>query len=708
MSVYLNKPIKKISVALLALLLAAAAGFFPVGAPAPAHAEDVANSAFLDRWNKLHAALDDNQRSAVRALRDEIQGLSDDVVKGLLEDIFEALEVKSGDEAGFVNAFKDFTSLFYDPQASTIANAWNTHKTLLTTYMPDLTLNGLLDFLMKWEEEILGEIAAYIEDNKWLELYNFMRDPAQRSQLMGRTLDNVVAVNPDNVVSDIISSSNLKTPIVNLMTSLQITLHNDDEAFIALAQAYLNIMRQPGGGGTTPTPPPADQTPPPPPPAPPVEPLPSLDDLFDEIERVGEIIESLPPEEVAQKIEELIYTAVATIQNINVFDESMKTVSDGTVTVTVSGGQILETINQIAQIKQNLEQLIEEAGVEIETPQVVLTVEIGDVEETNLDVKLPAEIVQAAQEAGLAGLEIKSDVITATIPVGGQFSGDVDFKVGTRDTTEVNVETNLRVAAKVYELAVDIDGEPVTEFDPPILLRIPISLAGNVDVDLLSVAKIVDGGFIFYGGYVEGNEIVEARESLSTYTVVENKVAFNDTAGVRSWAGRAIEVMAAKGAIEGRGGGVFDPGTSVTRAEFAKMLVKALDLESAKATTNFADVKSTDWFAPYVASAVKHGIIQGRSAQIFDPHAKITRAEMATMIARALKVKQNVKAPADLDGALSDFADADDIHASLREGVAIAADKGLIVGYDGKFHPNDNATRAQAAVVLYRTFQYRP
>jgi len=703
-SVYLSKPRKKLTAVLLALLLAATAGLFPVGTPTPAHA--ALNSAFLDRWNELHAAMDQDQRNAVRAMRDEIQGLDPNDVTTMLQPVFTAMNVTdSSDKSTLVNVFFAFTNLIYDPQASAIEDAWDTYGDFLQDFAAPgktLTINGILDFLLGWENAMLGQIASLSP----LDLFQLLADSSARRNLIANTLQTAINAKPNDAVSRTITHHGLIHPIADVMDSLQSTLTTDTAAFLALAQAYLDTVDQPGGGGTTP--PPAQDTPPVMPPAPPAKPLPSLEEVNNKIDEVAKTIGTVPQEEVLNLIEELVATAVATIQNINVFDESMKTVSDGTVTVTVSGGQILETINQIAQIKQNLEQLIEEAGVEIETPQVVLTVEIGDVEETNLDVKLPAEIVQAAQEAGIAGLEIKSDVITATIPVGGQFSGDVDFKVGTRDTTEVNVETNLRVAAKVYELAVDIDGEPVTEFDPPILLRIPISLAGNVDVDLLSVAKIVDGGFIFYGGYVEGNEIVEARESLSTYTVVENKVAFNDTAGVRSWAGRAIEVMAAKGAIEGRGGGVFDPGSSVTRAEFAKMLVKALDLESAKATTNFADVKSTDWFAPYVASAVKHGIIQGRSAQIFDPHAKITRAEMATMIARALKVKQNVKAPADLDGALSDFADADDIHASLREGVAIAADKGLIVGYDGKFHPNDNATRAQAAVVLYRTFQYRP
>ncbi|KIL35375.1 hypothetical protein SD71_13720 [Cohnella kolymensis] len=54
------------------------------------------------------------------------------------------------------------------------------------------------------------------------------------------------------------------------------------------------------------------------------------------------------------------------------------------------------------------------------------------------------------------------------------------------------------------------------------------------------------------------------------------------------------------------------------------MLIRALNLEDAFATSNFTDVKTDDWFAPYAGAAVKHGIIQGKSKNLFAPNATIT------------------------------------------------------------------------------------
>ncbi len=190
---------------------------------------------------------------------------------------------------------------------------------------------------------------------------------------------------------------------------------------------------------------------------------------------------------------------------------------------------------------------------------------------------------------------------------------------------------------------------------------------------------------------------------FSTYAIIENKVQFADTASVNDWAGRQITVSAAKGILEGRADGVFVPNAQVTRAEFAKMIVKVFNLEDASATQSFSDVKTSDWFQTYVAAAVKAGIVDGRSADKFEPNAYISRAEMATMASRALVKIRDFKKPQNLEAALKSFVDAGVIHSSLKEGVAQAAAEGIVVGEENnKFNPNADSTRAQAAVVIYR------
>src|SRR5690606_9516826 len=142
----------------------------------------------------------------------------------------------------------------------------------------------------------------------------------------------------------------------------------------------------------------------------------------------------------------------------------------------------------------------------------------------------------------------------------------------------------------------------------------------------------------------------------------------------------AIEVVAAKGIVEGRGEGAFDPTAHVTRAEFAKMISRALGIDGGTAKENFSDVNDSDWFQSYVAAVQKWGIANGRTPTSFEPNAKIMRAEMSTMISRGLQnVRKSVNVSSS-EAVLEQFADAEQIHVSLQDGVAFAADMGIVQG----------------------------
>ncbi|MNR06930.1 Endo-1,4-beta-xylanase A precursor [compost metagenome] len=133
------------------------------------------------------------------------------------------------------------------------------------------------------------------------------------------------------------------------------------------------------------------------------------------------------------------------------------------------------------------------------------------------------------------------------------------------------------------------------------------------------------------------------------------------------------------------------------------MIVKTFFLEDAAATESFSDVNDSDWFKSYVASAVKNGIVNGKEPGKFDPNGNITRAEMAVMSSRALALKGFSLSPAKIDDALKGFTDGSAINASMKDGVALAASEGIVIGEEGNvFNPNANSTRAQAAVVIYR------
>ncbi|WP_150269453.1 S-layer homology domain-containing protein [Paenibacillus tepidiphilus] len=335
---------------------------------------------------------------------------------------------------------------------------------------------------------------------------------------------------------------------------------------------------------------------------------------------------------------------------------------------------------------------------------LTFTFDLGTVKAKIVEVPLSKVIVEAAKTKGIANFAIAFNGLTTTLPL-GQFADALTLTTTTLEDTAVTSVSSQKLASKVYDFDLKVGGVATTVFKQPLTIKLPLANTTGLDKELLSVSKLVYGALEFHGGVVDGEHIIEKRDTFSSYAVVENKVSFTDTALVQAWAGRQIQVVAAKGAIEGVGAGKFAPKNNVTRAEFAKMLVRGLNLENSTATENFSDVSSTAWYAPYVAVAAEKGIITGRSATQFDPNASITRAEMATMIARA--VKSLNPAATSNTASLSKFSDASKIAASLKEGVAFAASNNLVIGNAGKFNPNDTANRAEAAVIIYRTINFK-
>lgn len=329
---------------------------------------------------------------------------------------------------------------------------------------------------------------------------------------------------------------------------------------------------------------------------------------------------------------------------------------------------------------------------------------LGTVNAKTVKVPLSKVIIEAAKAKGIANIAITFNGLTVTIPV-AQFSDAVTLTTTTGEDATVTSISKLKLASKVYDFGLTVGGVATTTFKQPLTIKLPLKDTTGLDKELLSVAKVVYSDLQFQGGVLDGEHIVEPRDTFSSYAVLENKVSFSDIAKVQAWAGRQIQVVAAKGAIEGIGNGKFAPKNNVTRAEFAKMLVRALNLENSTATENFSDVSSTAWYAPYVAVAAEKGIIQGRTSTTFDPTATITRAEMATLISRALKLT-NPDAKTDAS-ALNKFTDAAKINATLKDGVAFAASNNLVIGNAGKFNPTNTASRAEAAVIIYRTINFK-
>lgn len=189
------------------------------------------------------------------------------------------------------------------------------------------------------------------------------------------------------------------------------------------------------------------------------------------------------------------------------------------------------------------------------------------------------------------------------------------------------------------------------------------------------------------------------------YGIVAAERAFADMAG--HWAQKEVEQLATKLLLEGREPGEFAPEAWLSRAELAAVLVRALVLPPAgEGKTAFADVDGQEWYAPYVAAAREYGLAEGDEQGAFRPQGPVTREQLAVFLSRLLQYA-SVRETGNPDNGLSRFADQARISPWAREAVAVMVQTGIIQGLpDGIFAPGEQASRAQAAVMLSRALKH--
>lgn len=180
----------------------------------------------------------------------------------------------------------------------------------------------------------------------------------------------------------------------------------------------------------------------------------------------------------------------------------------------------------------------------------------------------------------------------------------------------------------------------------------------------------------------------------------DNPVSFNDV-NSSHWAYDAIMSLAADGVVSGDTDGNFEPDSNIKREEFLKMLLLAFDIKIGDYKNDFADVEKTAWYRLYVSTARYNKIILGDENGNFGVGSEISRQDMAVMVARI----SGLTSGSGLGGA---FADDERIADYAKDAVYTLRDKGILNGKGAnEFAPLDTATRAEAAMLLYRISKNR-
>src|SRR5690606_12283162 len=178
--------------------------------------------------------------------------------------------------------------------------------------------------------------------------------------------------------------------------------------------------------------------------------------------------------------------------------------------------------------------------------------------------------------------------------------------------------------------------------------------------------------------------------------------AFPDAEG--HWAVRAITLLAMLDAIRGYEDGTFRPDRTVTRAEVASMLARLLPFPADPQGSGGwpADIAG-HWAQAAIRRLIGLGLMSGYPDGTFRPDAPMTREEMVSVLTRLLD------GDAWRQEGRGGFADEADISAYAKEAVETAAAAGIVSGYpDGTFRPKGRITRAETASILLALLKLDP
>lgn len=180
---------------------------------------------------------------------------------------------------------------------------------------------------------------------------------------------------------------------------------------------------------------------------------------------------------------------------------------------------------------------------------------------------------------------------------------------------------------------------------------------------------------------------------------------FSDVASGH-WAFSYVGEMVERGVLDGYPDGRFYPENMVTRAEFAKIMTVTAGLSIYTYVEKyFNDTAASDWYTPYINAAKSY--LSGYTTadgNYYYPNQPALREDIAVAL---VKLKGYDTAGADESVLTTMFTDTDSISSEAKKYVATAVNRGLVSGYDDRtFRGQESITRAEAAAMLWRAYQY--
>jgi hypothetical protein len=233
------------------------------------------------------------------------------------------------------------------------------------------------------------------------------------------------------------------------------------------------------------------------------------------------------------------------------------------------------------------------------------------------------------------------DNINATVKAGNSYNLPTTVQA-TMDSGDVQ---DLQVAWSPN--AADTANAGVKEY-----LGTVIGYSGQVKLTLTVTSNGGSSGGGSSGGSGTTTTTTPSTTTTATppITVVKGEIVFSDVpAG--SWYKTYVGKIVSANVGGGYPDGTFRPLSKVTRAEFAKMICQAMGWQLIEtATPSFTDVPVKHWAFKYLETAKAHGVISGYPDGSCKPDKSISRAEIAVQLAKALSLPSSSSALTDVSG----------------------------------------------------------
>jgi len=194
---------------------------------------------------------------------------------------------------------------------------------------------------------------------------------------------------------------------------------------------------------------------------------------------------------------------------------------------------------------------------------------------------------------------------------------------------------------------------------------------------------------------------VKVIVSMKQLELIDTSAMFIDVKQ-KSWFREAVDYVVSNGLMNGMTADTFEPNTTMSRAMLVTVLWRLDGSPAPKSKAPFTDLKQA-WYKGAVAWAYENKIVTGTSADKFSPNGDITREQMAAILYRYSEYRgEDTSAKADI----SSYPDANKVSKYARDAFAWANAEGLITGTTENgvtvLAPRASATRAQVAIILQR------